>query len=292
METTSKADLISIVGPTGSGKSNLALQIAGLKEVEIICADSRTIYKDMDIGTAKPTKIDQALVRHWGLDLRSPGERFSSKEFQSYAVDKIGDIKSRNKLPVLVGGTGLYIDSVLYNFKYPAGDTDSTTREWLNSVDIPELHQIIAKNQYPMPVNSFNRRHLIRTIERKGAEGSRERLRKNTLVIGLNLPPEILRARINSRIQRSFEEGVVKETEDLLATYGEDAVMKTAGIVYKNCIRLLSGEISEQTAMELTQISEWQYSRRQLTWFRKNQDIRWFEDDESAYLFLKETLNT
>ena len=292
MEAPSKTDLISIVGPTCSGKSNLALRVAGLKSAEIICADSRTIYKGMDIGTAKPTKKDQTLVPHWGLNLLSPGERFSSKEFQSYAIKKIAEIKNRDSLPILVGGTGLYIDSVLYNFKYPANEGDSKLRNRLDVLDIAELQQIITKNNYIMPANNLNRRHLIRTIERKGLEGSREKLRKDTLLIGINLPSEILRVQINNRVLRSFETGVVNETKRLVAVYGEEAVSNTAGIVYKNCIRLLNNEITEQTAIELTQISEWQYSRRQLTWFRKNKDIRWFEDDKSAYLFLQKALNT
>src|ERR1700681_366809 len=116
--TSKKPELLVIVGPTASGKSDLALRIAKKFNGEIIAADSRTIYKRMDIGTAKPSHKDQKLVVHWGLDLIEPGESFSAAQFKDYAEAKIAEIRSRGKLPILVGGTGLYIDSILFNFSF------------------------------------------------------------------------------------------------------------------------------------------------------------------------------
>lgn len=119
------APLIAIVGPTASGKTSAAIRIAEKYGGEIICADSRTIYKEMNIGTAKPTSEECSRVPHWGLDLVSPNERYSVKDFQLYALEKIEDIRHRDKIPILVGGTGLYIDSVIFNFQF-GGDE----QEW------------------------------------------------------------------------------------------------------------------------------------------------------------------
>ena len=193
---TANYDLLVIVGPTASGKSALAMRIAEEFGGEIICADSRTVYRGMDIGTAKPTKEEQAKVKHWGLDLVQLNQRFTVADFKKYAEDAIEDIQNRGKLPILVGGTGLYIDAVLFNFSFRRGNKISD-RLIYSQKTIEELQAIIKEKGYPMPENKQNKRHLIRTIETKGHKGSRQtKLHKTVLLVGLLPEEEMLKQKI------------------------------------------------------------------------------------------------
>ncbi len=164
--TPSRPKLLVIVGPTASGKSELALNIAKKYNGEIIAADSRTVYRDMNIGTAKPSLDDQKALLHWGLDLVNPGQRFTAADFKQYAEAKIVDIQKRGKLPLLVGGTGLYIDSVLFDFGFLA-DFDPKLRKELEQLSVQDLQKIIKQRGYTMPTNYQNKRYLIRVIETK-----------------------------------------------------------------------------------------------------------------------------
>lgn len=166
MKSAIKAPLIVITGPTASGKSGLALELAEELNGEIICADSRTIYKGMDIGTAKPTLAEQKRVRHWLIDMVEPGERFTAADFQKHALTAIDDIRLRSKIPFLVGGSGLYIDAVILGFNF-ASDADTVRRTELEKMTIEQLQALITKQQLTMPENSKNKRYLIRCIEKK-----------------------------------------------------------------------------------------------------------------------------
>lgn len=285
-----KSRFLVIVGPTASGKSDLALKIAQEFNGEIIAADSRTIYKGLDIGTAKPSKEEQELVPHWGLDLVEPGEVFSAARFKEYADEKIREIQKRGKLPILVGGTGLYIDSVIFGFGFikPA---DIQQREELEKLSTQELQRIIEQEKYQMPENVQNRRHLIRTIERKGLFGSKGSIKHNTLIIGLLPPNEVLKKRISKRAEKMFKIGVAKETEQLSDKYGEAALLNTAGIVYKVCLRMLESKFTEEEAIEEFKRADWQYARRQRIWFKRNKFINWFESPQQAYTYISSVLN-
>ena len=144
------APLVVITGPTASGKTGLALELAKKYDGEIICADSRTIYRGMDIGTAKPTTIERATVPHHGLDLVEPGERFTAHDFQRIANEAIGDIRKRGHVPFLVGGTGLYIDAVVREYQWP--DTVADPASFSNS-SINELRMMIKNQRLPLAVN-------------------------------------------------------------------------------------------------------------------------------------------
>jgi tRNA dimethylallyltransferase len=291
MESDSKKpELIAIVGPTASGKSALALELADLTPVEIIAADSRTIYRDMNIGTAKPSRTERERVPYWGLDLLDPGEPFSVHDFQAYAKAKIEEINRRGKIALLVGGTGLYLDSVLYDFEFT--DSETSQRNTLEAMDVADLQRIIEDKSLPVPENKLNKRHLVRTIERQGKQGSRKPLRQNTIIVGLWPGGEELRANIDRRAEEIFTQNVIDETKELIDKYGSKAVLATGGIVYKICTRLLEGGITEQTATTLFKTADWQYARRQRTWFKKNNDIVWFTDRKAALDYLKHALNT
>ena len=212
------APLIVITGPTASGKTGLALDLAERYDGEIICADSRTIYKSMDIGTAKPTAEEQARVPHHLLDVAEPGTVFTVKDFQVLAYRAIKDIRQRGKVPFLVGGTGLYLDAVVLEYQWPEQVID---RKQFEALDDDELVSLIKKQQLPLPVNSANRRHLVNSLVRGGEAGkSRQSPREDTHVVAIATDKKILETRIRERAQAMFAQGVVEETKHLAAQYG------------------------------------------------------------------------
>ena len=281
--------LIAIVGPTASGKSGLAMRLAREFDGEIICADSRTVYTGMGIGTAKPTKAEQGEIPHWGLDLVDPGQTFSAAKFKKYAQGAVADIQNRGKLPILVGGTGLYVDGVLYDFSFIR--THAIHRLIYSSWSIEKLQKVIAQKDWPLPKNLRNRRHLVRAIERRGKVGhKRSGLPTTVLLIGLMPPDEVLKGRIASRAGCIFGQGIIEETKGLIDQYGVKAVAGTAGIVYKIVMRVLDDEINEEEAKELFKTADWQYARRQKTWFGRNPHIEWFSSPDEAYEAVRKQL--
>ncbi len=282
--------LLVIVGPTASGKSELAMEVAKNFDGEITAADSRTVYKGMDIGTAKPSKADQKAVKHWGVDLVKPGERFSAYNFRAYAEAKIGEIKAREKLPIIVGGTGLYIDSLLYGYGFRPVASQAE-RAKFEQMSVEELHHLITARGYQLPNNPLNRRHLIRTLESGGRAGTSQNLRPGTLLVGLWPTDEVLHERIKARAEKIFDKGIVGETKKLIEQYGEPAVKKTAGIAYQAAIKLIKKELDEQQAKEAVKTGEWQYARRQRTWFKRNPQISWFDAPDKAYAAIESVVN-
>lgn len=266
--------LIAIVGPTASGKTSLALNIAEQCNGEIICADSRTVYKDMDIGTAKPTAEDQARVRHWGLDIATPGDRFTAADFKEYAMAAIADIASRGKLPLLVGGTGMYIDAVLYNYSF-AGSYNELHRKQYQDMTVEDLINYCNNNNIILPENYKNKRHLITTIERKSISSiSKSPLPNDCFVVGIATDKEVLRTRILERAERLFQNGVAKEATILGEKYGWESEAMT-GNIYPLMYRHLQGELSMEQVKDMFSKSDIQLAKRQMTWFRRSPDIMW-----------------
>ena len=225
-----KLPLVVIAGPTASGKTSLAIRLAKQYNGEIICADSRTIYRDMDIGTAKPTMAEREAVPHWGLDLVSPGETFSAAQFKEYALQKISEIRSRGRLPFLVGGTGLYIDAVIFDFQFGA-PPDPTLRHELEKRTVAELQYYCSIHNIKLPENDKNKRHLIRAIEQKNKNNRYEfMIRDNNIVVGIATNKEILRTRIVLRSEQLFLNNVVSEAMLLARKYGWDNEAMTGNV--------------------------------------------------------------
>ncbi len=275
--TAHEPPLIVIVGPTASGKSDTAMQIATAYGGEIICADSRTVYRGMDIGTAKPSLDDQARVPHWGIDLVEPNEHFTAADFKTYALTAIADIRSRGRLPILVGGTGLYVDGVIFDFTFAA--PNPRVRAKLEQLSLDELKHYCSYHNIELPENEHNRRYVIRAIEKQGAHGNRGNAPiSNTIIVGITTEKQTLRTRIASRAEQLFENGMVEEAKMLGEKYGWNSEAMT-GNIYKLVKQFLDGELSEDQLKEKFITADWKLAKRQLTWFKRNEYIHWVERD-------------
>jgi tRNA dimethylallyltransferase len=272
------APLIVITGPTASGKTGLALDLAERYGGEIICADSRTIYKGMDIGTAKPTEQERSRVPHHLLDVVLPGEIFTAKDFQAQAKQAIATIRSRGNIPFIVGGTGLYIDAVVLEYQWPELASERDRFEGLAN---DELIAMIKKQQLALPENPANRRHLISTLIRGGAAGSALTLpRENCHVVAIATDKSVLEDRIRERAKQMFGQGVVEETKRLGERYGWDSEAMTSNI-YPIIRRVIEGEISEPEAVELFVIKDRQLAKRQVTWLKRHDFVHWLPLEEA-----------
>lgn len=277
--------ILFIVGPTASGKSGLAMEVARSFNGEIICADSQTIKKYLDIGTAKPTAKDRAEVAHHLIDIIDPYESFNVAQFKELAKKAIVDIESRDKMPIVVGGSGLYIDSILYNFEFRP-TTFEFNRQELNNKTVAELQDIIKSKHLKLPNNPANPRHLIRTIESGGLLSQKSNARDNSLIIGINPEKEVLEDRIIKRVRIMFEQGFVDEVIRVISKFGR-VPEKFDAIGYSIVQRLIDGEIKIQEAEDLFIIAHRQYAKRQRSWFRRNSDIVWFDSAEEAFEYIK-----
>lgn len=270
--------LLVIVGPTASGKSALAMRIARAYGGEIIAADSRTVYRGMDIGTAKPTAKDQLEVPHHVLDVVNPSQPFSAAEFKRLAVKAIDDISARGKLPILVGGTGLYVDAVLFDYQFSA-PADAALRAHLQNMSIDQLQDMCRKKDIDLPTNSHNKRHLIRAIETNGQSGAKKELRSDTLVVGITTNKETLRRRIVKRVRQMIEQGVLEEVKEVGARYGwQGEALK--GNVYRIFRRVIEEGASIDAAIEELAQSDLNLAKRQMTWFKRHKHIVWSENPD------------
>jgi len=276
----SSTKILFIVGPTASGKSALGMQVALALSGEIICADSRTIYKGLDIATAKPTPEDRAKVPHWGLDLVAPDERYSAADFQIYAKAAIQDIQNRGKLPIIVGGTGLYIDGVLFDFAFgPAADP--TERARLESLDLEALQQEIAQKGLEMPENHKNKRYLVRALEQGGVNHQKHDPIPGAVVIGINPGINILETRIRTRAQEILKNGALQEAEHLFREYGSDAPAAGAPFFKAFAPHFQSGAPAKD-CLERFILNDRQLAKRQIAWFKRNAMIQWFQSPTQA----------
>lgn len=283
--------LIVIVGETGSGKTALAIKLAKQYNGEIICADSRTIYKGMDIGTAKPTLEERAAVPHHLLDIVSPDQPFTVADFKKQALAAMEDIAARGAIPFLVGGTGLYVDAVVYDFNF-SHPPNYAERARLQAMSVAGLQQEIIQKGYDLPVNSQNPRHLMRVLETDGevAKAENRYLRPRTLLIGLTVDRDKLKAKLAARVQAMIDAGLVEETKKLLDAYGADApALQSTG--YKAIRRYLGGELSLEQAKADFLRNDLQLAKRQRTWFKRNKSIHWLQKQEEIEDLITTFLN-
>lgn len=274
-----KNKILVIVGPTASGKTGLAISLAKKLDGEIISADSRAIYKGMDLGTAKPTTTEMDGIPHWGIDLVDPDERFTVADFKNYADSAIADIQARGKQPILVGGSGLYVDAVIYDYDFTI-DRDQKMRDSLNAMGVEELIEHCQKKGIQLPENSKNKRYLVRAIEKAGNfSNNRREMRDDVIVVGIKVDKGTLMKRIADRAEMMFAGGIEEETKALAEKYSFDSEALKSNI-YPIVWKMLAGEISLEEAKKLFIIEDWHLAKKQMTWFKRNEQIKWLPLDE------------
>jgi tRNA dimethylallyltransferase len=296
-----KAKVLAVVGPTGSGKSAIAYQLAKKFDGEILCVDSRTVYRGMDIGTGKDTGgritncdtniriykyVEINKIRYYGLDLVNPDEKMNGALFKEYAEKIISEIIDRGHLPILVGGTGLWMDMIIEDRELPEVGPDLKLREELENKSEDELFEEYKKID-PVGaeiIDRKNKRRLIRALEvcKKTGRAFSEFLRGgkgnyDCLWLGVDWPMEVLEKRINARVDDMVGLGLLDEVKKLKSQYG-CGVYSMSGIGYQEICRHLDGEISFEKAIEEMKLRTRQYAKRQKTWFKRNKNIHWSTD--------------
>jgi tRNA dimethylallyltransferase len=282
--------LIVIVGPTASGKTSLSIRLAKEFGGEIISADSRAIYRLLDIGTAKPSFPEREGVPHWGIDLVNPDERFTVSEFKLYTTEKIEEIRRRGNVPFLVGGTGLYVNATIYDYQFPPGGNDIARRETLMKKGLGELYDYCKKHNIKLPENKKNKRYVVNNILRNGENPKRKHeLLEDTIVVGIATEKSRLKQRIQMRAKQMFSPELYDEAVCAGKIYGWNSEAMT-GNIYPLIRQIVAGEMTETEAMERFAVLDWQLAKRQLTWFRRDSNIRWLSLDD-AYTYLAHHLS-
>lgn len=288
---TTKNDIIAIVGPTASGKTALAIDLAQRHNGEIICADSRTIYRGMDIGTAKPSIEEREGIIHHLLDIIEPNKSYSAQEFKVAAEELVEDISSRGKLPIIVGGTGLYVYALLYDYEFPAGGRS----EERAAMEIRPLDDLVTELRDKDPelaadTDLQNKRRVIRGLETVGLPRHKAaQLKSNILLMGLRPDMTTLDTNITQRTERMFQIGLVEEVAEISTNYGSEIeVLRSPG--YAEIIDFLAGRVALEEAKDLIALHTRQLVKRQLTWFKRNSEIKWVETAEMGISLSEEWL--
>lgn len=304
-----KPKVIVIVGPTASGKTALSIELAKKIDGEIISCDSMQIYKDMNIGSAKPTIEEMQGIKHYMIDIAEPTERFSVAEYKKRSEEAIEEILQKGKVPIIVGGTGLYANSLIYNIEYNEIMLDEEYRKNLMKIAETEagLATLYEKARSIDPVamekiSSNDKKRIIRVLEIKHSTGKNKtelelESRKNEVkyeykVFAINMPREILYDRINKRVDIMIENGLIDEVENIIEKYKEFPTAMQA-IGYKEIVMYLKGELTKQEAIEKIKQESRRYAKRQITWFKKIEDIKWIDglkDKDENIKFIQDVI--
>ena len=291
-----KDKVIVICGPTASGKTALSIELAKKVNGEIISCDSMQIYKDMNIGTAKPTIEEMQGIKHYLLDFVSPNERYSVADFKKDAKNAIKEILSKGKVPIIVGGTGLYLDSLIYEIEYQNIEFDENYRKELEQEveekGLEELYEQAKKiDQVAIEKISKNdKKRILRILEIYHATGKNKteqeiESRKNEVeydykVYAISWDREELYARINKRVDLMIEQGLIDEVKNILQKY-EQFPTAMQGLGYKEVVDYLKGNCTKQEMIEKIKMETRRYAKRQMTWFRKNKQTIWIQGNNS-----------
>ena len=284
---SNKPKIIVILGSTATGKSDLAVQLAKKHKGEVISADSRQVYKGLDIGTGKITKKEMQGIKHYLLNVISPKKKFTASDFKKIAEKAIGQILAQNKVPIICGGTGFYIDALLGDKQIPEVPPNPKLREQLEKKSPLELFEILKKldTDRSLNIDAKNPRRLVRAIEICKALGkvpkladSSEQLasrKYDVLKIGIKIPEKELKKRINKRIEKWFRQGLLKEVLNLHKKGLSWKRMSELGLEYKIVSLFLQNKITKDEMIEQMQKETWAYAKRQMTWFKKDKNIIW-----------------
>lgn len=281
-----KPKILVILGPTASGKSDLAVALAKKFNGEVISADSRQVYKGMDIGTGKITKKEMRGVPHYLLDIASPKTRFDVARYQKLAHKKIADILKRGKLPIICGGTGLYIKAIVENSQYPDVPPDWKLRKILEKKTTEKLFAILEKLDLKRAktIDERNPRRLIRAIEIAKQAGKTPPVKNNplydALLIGIKKSPDELKKSIATRLHKRIRQGMIAEVEKLRSQGASWERLEEFGLEYRYIALYLQKKLSKEEMLKILEIKINQYAKRQMTWFRKTPNVRWIKNKE------------
>lgn len=293
-----KPKVIVIVGPTASGKTSLSIELAKKINGEIVSCDSMQIYKDMDIGSAKPTKEEMQGIKHYVLDEVEPTKRFSVAEYKIKAEEAIEEILKKKKVPIVVGGTGLYANSLIYGIEYDDIKLDEEYRNKLmneasSEEGLKKLYEDAKKidEKAIEKISPNDKKRIIRILEIYHATGKNKteqekNSRKNEVkydykIFGINIERPILYERINKRVDIMVEQGLVEEVKDLIKKYPEFPTAMQA-IGYKEIVQYLNNELTKEEAIEKIKQETRRYAKRQITWFKRIENLKWIDGLENT----------
>ena len=287
-----KHKVIVICGPTASGKTALSIELAKKINGEIVSADSMQIYKDMDIGTAKPTKQEMGEIKHYLLDFVSPEDRYSVAQYKQDAKKAIKEIINKCKTPIIVGGTGLYVDSLIYEIEYNDIKLDDEYRKKLEKIaeeqGLEELYKkaVEIDPEAMKKISQNDKKRIMRVLEIYHSTGKtkteqEKESRKNPVeydyrVFAINWDREILYQRINKRVDIMAEQGLIEEVKEILDKYDKFPTAMQ-GLGYKEVVDYLNGIYTKEEMIEKIKLETRRYAKRQLTWFRKNKQTIWLD---------------
>ena len=275
-----RGKLIVIMGTNASGKSGLGVELALRYGGEIVSADSRQVFRGLDLGSGKITPDETKGVPHHLIDVCQPGEFFSMADFQRLAYEAIDGIVARGKIPFLVGGTGLYVDAVADGYELSDRAPDHSLRARLETFDTPALYAMLKEQLPDTDIDPRNRHRVMRALERLAADDyhpGRSNPRYETLRSGVTWPRETLKARIDERLDRRLKQGMVEEVKNLMDAGVSRSFLMKLGLEYRYLTRYLLGELSyDQMVLELGNAIK-KFAKRQMTWFRREENLHWLD---------------
>ena len=272
--------LIVIEGTNASGKSSLGVELAARFGGEIVSADSRQVFRRLDLGSGKITPEEMKGVPHHLLDVRDPGEFFSMADFQRLAYESIDGILQRRRLPFLVGGTGLYVDAVADGYMLSDKAPDHSLRAHLETFETPELYRMLKEKLPDTEIDPRNRHRVMRALERLEADDYRpagKSPRFRLLKLGVTWPRDILKQRIDERLEARLKAGMVEEVKALLDEGVSEEFMVKLGLEYKYLTWYLTGKIGYEQMVEELGNAIKKFAKRQMTWFRRDSRIHWLD---------------
>lgn len=293
-----KEKVIVICGPTASGKTSLSIELAKQINGEIISADSMQIYKDMNIGTAKPTKKEMQGIKHYLLDFVSPDERYSVAQYKEDAKNAIREILKKGKRPIVVGGTGLYIDSLIYEIEYPQIEFDENYRKKLEKIveeneGLQKLYNIALEidPDAMKKISSNDKKRIMRVLEIYNATGKTKteqeiESRKNEpefeyKVYAINWDRKLLYERIDKRVDIMIEQGLVEEVKNIVKKYNKFPTAMQ-GLGYKEVVEYLNRNCTKEEMVEKIKKETRHFAKRQLTWFKKDKNTIWLNGEDGT----------
>ena len=275
-----KQKLIVIAGTNASGKSNLGVQLAARYGGEVISADSRQVFRGLDLGSGKITQEEMQGVPHHLIDVCNPGDFFSMADFQKLAYQAIDDIHARGKIPFLVGGTGLYVDSVADGYELSDVTPDLEYRAHLETFETPALYEMLKEKLPDTDIEPKNRNRVMRALERLAADDyhpGKRNPRYEVLRMGVTWPREILKQRIDERLERRLNEGMVDEVKNLMENGASPEFLMKLGLEYRFLTRYLLGEMPYELMVEELARAIKKFAKRQVTWFKKTENLHWLD---------------